>query len=70
MWLSSSYLPDFMQEDPTARKRFLREAKSTTALDIPNWDGRVSRDKIAGPAERLAFGSGEPELSEIPSAIR
>ncbi|MDA2930532.1 protein kinase, partial [Acidobacteria bacterium AH-259-O06] len=29
------FLPDFMQEDPTARKRFLREAKSAAALDHP-----------------------------------
>ncbi|MDA2925294.1 serine/threonine-protein kinase [Acidobacteria bacterium AH-259-L09] len=29
------FLSDFMQEDPTARKRFLREAKSAAALDHP-----------------------------------
>ncbi|MDA2925329.1 protein kinase, partial [Acidobacteria bacterium AH-259-L09] len=29
------FLPDFMQQDPTARKRFLREAKSAAALDHP-----------------------------------
>ena len=29
------FLPDFLQEDPTARKRFLREAKSAAALDHP-----------------------------------
>lgn len=29
------FLPEFMQEDPTARKRFLREAKSAAALDHP-----------------------------------
>ena len=26
------FLPDFLQEDPTAKKRFLREAKSAAAL--------------------------------------
>ena len=29
------FLPDFMQEDPVAQKRFLREAKSAAALDHP-----------------------------------
>ncbi len=29
------FLPEFMQEDPTAQKRFLREAKSAAALDHP-----------------------------------
>ena len=29
------FLPDFLQEDPTAKKRFLREAKSAAALDHP-----------------------------------
>lgn len=29
------FLPDFLQDDPTARKRFLREAKSAAALDHP-----------------------------------
>ena len=29
------FLSDFLQEDPTARKRFLREAKSAAALDHP-----------------------------------
>ena len=29
------FLPDFMQQDPLAEKRFLREAKSAAALDHP-----------------------------------
>ena len=29
------FLPDFLQQDSTARKRFLREAKSAAALDHP-----------------------------------
>ena len=29
------FLPDFMQQDPVAEKRFLREAKSAAALDHP-----------------------------------
>ncbi|MFQ5930015.1 MAG: serine/threonine-protein kinase, partial [Acidobacteriota bacterium] len=29
------FLPEEMQQDPTARKRFLREAKSAAALDHP-----------------------------------
>ncbi len=29
------FLPDFMQEDSVAHKRFLREAKSAAALDHP-----------------------------------
>ena len=29
------FLPEEMQGDPTARKRFLREAKSAAALDHP-----------------------------------
>ena len=29
------FLPEFMQQDPTAKKRFLREAKSVAALDHP-----------------------------------
>ncbi|MDA2925766.1 protein kinase [Acidobacteria bacterium AH-259-G07] len=29
------FLPEFLQEDPTAKKRFLREAKSAAALDHP-----------------------------------
>ena len=29
------FLPDFLREDPTAKKRFLREAKSAAALDHP-----------------------------------
>lgn len=29
------FLPDSLQEDPVARKRFQREAKSAAALDHP-----------------------------------
>ena len=29
------FLPPSMQQDPTARKRFLREARSAAALDHP-----------------------------------
>ncbi len=29
------FLPEELQQDPTARKRFLREAKSAAALDHP-----------------------------------
>ena len=29
------FLPDFLQADPTAKKRFLREAKSAAALGHP-----------------------------------
>ena len=63
------FLPNFMQEDPTARKRFLREAKMAAALDHPfickvyeigEEDGKafISMEYLRGKTlkERLAEG--------------
>ncbi|MDA2928026.1 serine/threonine protein kinase, partial [Acidobacteria bacterium AH-259-G07] len=64
------FLPDFMQEDPTARKRFLREAKSAAALDHPyichiheigEADGKnfIAMEYVEGQTlkDKLAIGS-------------
>ncbi|MDA2937499.1 serine/threonine protein kinase [Acidobacteria bacterium AH-259-A15] len=45
------FLPQEMQEDPTARKRFLREAKSAAALDHPY----ICHIHEVGEAEGQAF---------------
>ena len=63
------FLPDFLQQDPTAKKRFLREAKSAAALDHPyichihevgEFDGRdfIAMEYVQGQTlkEKLAKG--------------
>ena len=63
------FLPDFLQQDPVAEKRFLREAKSAAALDHPfigniyevgEEDGRsfISMEYVQGETlkEKLAKG--------------
>ena len=49
------FLPDFLQQDPTAKKRFLREAKSAAALDHPF----ICKIYETGDAEDRSFISME-----------
>ena len=49
------FLPEEMQQDPTARKRFLREAKSAAALDHPY----ICKIYEVGKAEEKPFISME-----------
>ena len=49
------FLPDELQQDPTARKRFLREAKSAAALDHPY----ICKIYEVGEAEKKSFISME-----------
>ena len=77
------FLPDFMQEDPAARRRFLREAKLAAALDHPfickiyevgEEEGKsfISMEYVRGKTlkERLAEGPMTPkEALEIAAEI-
>ena len=68
------FLPDFMQEDPSARKRFLREAKSAAALDHPY----ICKIYEIGEAEEKSFIAMEyiqgatlrEKLGESPLAMK
>ncbi len=49
------FLPEELQQDPTARKRLLREAKSAAALDHPY----ICKIYEVGEAEEKSFISME-----------
>ena len=69
------FLPDFMQQDPVAEKRFLREAKSAAALDHPyickiyevgEEDGKsfISMEYVQGETLKDKLGKGPLPLKD------
>ena len=69
------FLPDFLWENPTAKKRFLREAKSAAALDHPyickiyevgEAEGKdfISMEYVQGETLKDKLGDGPLALKE------
>ena len=71
------FLPEAMQRDETARKRFLREAKSAAALDHPfickiyeigeaEETPYIAMEYVKGTTLREKFSQGPPPWKEVP----